>query len=147
MDRPRRSEFTARQMDEVAGWWTTNGMIALPHYQGSWEWLDNNYNCIPISLLCHTYTLYERLILNRIDPIVEGHLIKEQAGVRIFQNMLSNRIFYVELNNERSRWGNQKNGLPSSISVHLASSAVTPAVYVHKSRGDNVVRMWLQLKR
>ena len=31
---------------------------------------------------------------------------------------------------------------PASFSVHLASSAVTPAGSVHKSRGDNVVRMW-----
>ena len=33
------------------------------------------------------------------------------------------------------------------LPVHLASSAVTPAVFVHKSRVDNVVRMWVQLKR
>ena len=38
-------------------------------------------------------------------------------------------------------------GSPASSSVHLASSAVTPMGSVHKSRGDNVVRMWLQLKR
>ena len=38
-------------------------------------------------------------------------------------------------------------GPPASFSVHLASNAVTPAVSVHKSRGDNVVRMWVQLKR
>ena len=31
--------------------------------------------------------------------------------------------------------------------AYLASSAVTPAGSVHKSRGDNVVRMWVQLKR
>ena len=31
---------------------------------------------------------------------------------RVFQNMRSNRRFYVELNNERSRWRKQKNGLP-----------------------------------
>ena len=31
---------------------------------------------------------------------------------RVFQNMLCNRILYVELNNERSRWTKQKNGLP-----------------------------------
>ena len=30
----------------------------------------------PISLLCNTYKLYERLILNRITPTVESHLIK-----------------------------------------------------------------------
>ena len=29
---------------------------------------------------------------------------------------------------------------------HLASSAVTPTVSVHKSRSDNVLRMWVQLK-
>ena len=118
------------------------------------------------------YKLYERLILNRIAPSVDRHLIKEQAGFRpgksccsqllnltqhiedgyqrgmitgaafvdlsaaydtvnhrllirklydftedsplcrVIQNMLSSRRFYVELNNDRSRWRNQKNGLP-----------------------------------
>ena len=36
----------------------------------------------PISLLCHTYKLYEGMILNRIAPTIEQHLIKEQAGFR-----------------------------------------------------------------
>ena len=36
----------------------------------------------PISLMCHTYTLYERLILNRIAPTIEEHIIEEQAGFR-----------------------------------------------------------------
>ena len=36
---------------------------------------------------------------------------------------------------------------PASPSICLSSSAVTPAGFVHKSRGDNVVRMWEQLKR
>ena len=119
----------------------------------------------PISLLCHTYTLFERMILNRIAPTIEQHLIKEHVGFRpgksctqhieegyqesmiigtasvdlsaaydtvnhrlliqklfnirknstlcrIIQNLLTNRRFYVELNNERSRWRLQKNGLP-----------------------------------
>ena len=35
----------------------------------------------------------------------------------------------------------------AGFSVHLASSAVTPAGSVHKSSGDNVVHMWVQLKR
>ena len=39
-------------------------------------------NYRPISLLCHTYKLYKRLILNRIAPTIEEHLIKEQAGFR-----------------------------------------------------------------
>ena len=33
----------------------------------------------PISLLCHTYTLFKRLILNRVAPFVDEHLIPEQA--------------------------------------------------------------------
>ena len=36
----------------------------------------------PISLLCHTYKLYKIIILNRIAPTIEQHLIKEQAGFR-----------------------------------------------------------------
>ena len=133
----------------------------------------------PISLLCHTYKLYERLILNRVSPLLEQHQIREQAGFRlgkscpsqlhnltqhiedgyhggmitgatfvdpstvygtvnhmiltqklynttqdsqlcrVFQNMLSNRRFYVELNNERSRWRRQKNGLPQGSVLSL----------------------------
>ena len=38
-------------------------------------------------------------------------------------------------------------GPPASLSLHLASSSITPAGSVHTSRGDSVVRMWLQLKR
>ena len=38
-------------------------------------------------------------------------------------------------------------GPPASLSLHLASSSIIPAGSVHKSRGDNVMRMWMQLKR
>ena len=33
------------------------------------------------------------------------------------------------------------------LSIPLVSSTVTSAGSVHKSRGDNVVRVWVQLKR
>ena len=36
---------------------------------------------------------------------------------------------------------------PASLSFHLASSSITPEASVHKSMGDSVVRMWVQLKR
>ena len=36
----------------------------------------------PISLLSHTYKLFERLILNRVGPVIDEHLIPEQAGFR-----------------------------------------------------------------
>ena len=38
-------------------------------------------------------------------------------------------------------------GPPASISLHLASSSITPAGSVQNSMGDSVVRMWVQLKR
>ena len=136
----------------------------------------------PISLLCHTYKLYKIIILNRIAPTIEQHLIKEQAGFRpgksctsqllnltqhiedgykesmitgtafvdlsaaydtmnhriliqklfnitqdstlcrVIQNLMSNRRFYVELNNERSRWRLQKNGLPQG-------SVISPTLF------------------
>ena len=37
---------------------------------------------IPISLLCHTYKLYERMIRNRIAQAIEQHQSKEQTGFR-----------------------------------------------------------------
>ena len=38
-------------------------------------------------------------------------------------------------------------GPPASLSLHLASSSITPAGSVHTSRSDSVVVMWVQLKR
>ena len=42
--------------------------------------IPKNYR--PISLLCHTYKLYERMILNRLAPVVGQRLIKQQTGFR-----------------------------------------------------------------
>ena len=36
---------------------------------------------------------------------------------------------------------------PASLSLHLGSSSITPVGSVHKSKCDNVVHMWVQLKR
>ena len=36
----------------------------------------------PISLLCVSLKLFERLIYNRINPVIEASLPKEQAGFR-----------------------------------------------------------------
>ena len=126
----------------------------------------------PISLLCHTYKLFERMMLNRLNLHIDQELIKQQAGFRsgksttgqllnltqhiedgyeqgtitgavfvdlsaaydtvnhklllnkifsmtrdtmftdLIGKMLHNRRFYVELNGQKSRWRNQKNGLP-----------------------------------
>ena len=48
-------------------------------------------------------------------------------------------------------WGGESDhpafGPPAIISLHLTSNSITPARSVHKSRGDSVVRMLVQLKR
>ena len=37
-------------------------------------------------------------------------------------------------------------GPPTSLSLNLASSPITPAGSVHKSRGDSKLHMWFQLR-
>ena len=59
--------------------WRQSKIIAILK-PGKDSSIPKNYR--PISLLCHTYKLYERMILNRIAPTIEQHLIKEQAGFR-----------------------------------------------------------------
>ena len=47
-------------------------------------------------------------------------------------------------------WGESDHpvfGPPASLFLHLASSSITPAGSVHKSMGDSVMHMWVQLKR
>ena len=158
--------FTGNKIPKI---WRQSKIIAILK-PGKDSGIPKNYG--QISLLCHTYTLYERMILNRIAPVVEQRLINKQAGFRtgksctsqllnltqhiehgyqrgmitgpafvdlsaaydtvhhriliqklynitqdgqlcrVIQTMLSSMRFYVELNNEHSRWRKQKNGLP-----------------------------------
>ena len=63
--------------------WRQSKIIAILK-PGKDSWIPNNYR--PISLLCHTYKLYERMILNRITPTFEQHLIKEHAGFRSWKS-------------------------------------------------------------
>ena len=52
-------------------------------------------------------TVNHRLLIQKLYNTTQ-----DSALCRVIQNLLSNRRFYVELNNERSRWRLQKNGLP-----------------------------------
>ena len=45
------------------------------------------YSALPksyrhITLLCHTYKLFERVILSRLKPLTEDIIIDQQAGFR-----------------------------------------------------------------
>ena len=103
--------FTQKKIPTI---WRKSKMIAILK-PGKGSAIPINYR--PISFLCHTYNLYERLILNRIASTIEEHLIKEQVGFRpgksctiqllnLTQHIEDKRV-YVELNNERSRWKNK----------------------------------------
>ena len=149
--------------------WRKSKVIAILK-PGKDSTLPKSYR--PISRLCHTYKLFERMILNRLNPLIETMIIDQQAGFipgksttgqlpnltqhiedgyercvvtgtvfvnlsaaydtishklllnKIYRmtsdikctdligNMLSNRRYFVELNGQKSRWRNQKNGLP-----------------------------------
>ena len=52
-------------------------------------------------------TVNHRILIQKIC-----NTTRDSPLCRVIQNMLSSRRLYVELNTERSRWRNQKNGLP-----------------------------------
>ena len=62
--------FTENKIPKI---WRQSKIIAILK-PGKDSAIPKNYR--PISLLCHTYKLYERMILNRIAPLVEQRLIK-----------------------------------------------------------------------
>ena len=68
--------FTGNKITKI---WRQSKIIAILKPGKDYAILKNYRQ---ISLLCHTHTLYERMILNRIAPVVEQRLIKEQAGFR-----------------------------------------------------------------
>ena len=149
--------------------WRKSKVIAILK-PGKDSTLPKSYR--PISLLCHTCKLFEPMIINRLNPLIETMILDQQAGFRpgksttgqllnltkhiedgyergvvtgtvfvdlsaaydtishtlllnkiyrmtsdikfpdLIGNMLSNIRYFVELNGQKSRWRNQKNGLP-----------------------------------
>lgn len=59
--------------------WRKSKVIAIPKPGKA---TDDPKNFRPISLLCHTYKLFERLLLNRLTAAIDPKLIPEQAGFR-----------------------------------------------------------------
>ena len=62
-------------------------------------------------------TVNHRILIQRLYNTTQDSQL-----CRAFQNMLSNRRFHVELNNERSGWKKQNNGLPQG-------SVLSPTVF------------------
>lgn len=59
--------------------WRKSKVIAIPK---PGKPTDSPKNFRPISLLCHTYKLFERLLLSRLTSLIDPILIPEQAGFR-----------------------------------------------------------------
>ena len=62
-------------------------------------------------------TISHKLLLNKIYRMTSDIKLTDLIG-----NMLSNRRYFVELNGQKSRWRNQKNGLPQG-------SVISPVLF------------------
>ena len=81
--------------------WRKSKVIAILK-PGKDSTLPKSYR--PISLLCHTNKLFERMILNRLNPLVETMIIDQQAGFRPGKSttgQLLNLTQHIEDGNER----------------------------------------------
>jgi len=57
--------------------WRKTKIITLPK---PGKTLTDPKHFRPISLLCHMYNIFERVLLNRLIPFVDEKLIPQQAG-------------------------------------------------------------------
>ena len=130
-------------------------------------------NTIIITLhLCYmTFQLYVRPFC-RILPhhivrkasfnsrVQQGHLRSKHHTLlksncpgngRYFSYLLNPLLLLSTNSHDSYKWVGESDvpacGPPNTFSDHMASSTVTPAGSVHTSMGDNVVRMWVRLKR
>ena len=70
-----------------------SAIFALPSPKKDHSKLEN---CRPISLLCHLFKLYERLLVNKLTPRVDGALPEQQAGFREKRSCLDQVANLVE---------------------------------------------------
>ena len=73
--------------------WRTARVVALPKPKKDHS-KPENYR--PISLLCHLFKLYERLLVKRLTPMIDGALPEQQAGFREKRSCLDQVANLVE---------------------------------------------------
>ena len=103
-----------------------------------------------ISLLCHTYKLFERLILNRIAEHVGAKLIPEQAGFRPGKSCTSQLLNLTEHIED----GYEKHLITGAVFVDLSAAtprSTTDASSVLEMTGDvnlpDMIRTMLENRR
>ena len=95
----------------------------------------------------NTHNIYNIFCTYQNNPI---EAVQHIFWIYVDMNRILKQVLLSTHSHDPGWWGESDVPAcspPASFSVHLSSSAVTPAGSVHKSRGDNVVRMWVQLKR
>ena len=78
--------------------------------------IPENYR--PISLLCHTYKLFERFIPNRVGPVVDKLLIPEQAGFHLGKSTTSQILNLVQFIED----GFEKRKVTGVVLVNLSAA-------------------------
>ena len=75
-------------------------------------------SCRPISLLNHTFKLIKRLLLNRLSPYVEEHLIEHQAEFRPGKSTTAQLLKLTQ----HIKDGFQKNKITGAVFVDLTAA-------------------------
>ena len=75
----------------------------------------------PISLLPHLYKLFERLILERLSPAVESHLISQQAGFHPGKSTTGQLLCLIEI----SKMVFKKGMIKGAVFVDLSAACGT----------------------
>ena len=103
-------------MDGEAGWWTTSGNIGLPPLARAMGVGRQQQDMITGTAFVDLSAAYDTVNHSLLIQKLYKTTLDSQL-CRVIQNLLSDQRLYVDLNNERSRWRKQKNGL-SHGSVH-----------------------------
>jgi len=75
----------------------------------------------PISLLCHMYKLFERVIMNRINTIIDANIIQEQAGFKAGKSCI-NQVLNITQHIENGFEGKMITG---AVFVYLSAAYAT----------------------
>ena len=90
-------------------------------------------------MLCHTYKLFERMILNRLNPLIETMIIDQQAGFRPGKSTTGQRLNLTQHIED----GYERGVVTGTVFVDLSAAYDTIS---HKLLLDKIYRMTSDIK-